>query len=137
MVSSMCNFFPQTNCVTFSHQCRKNVIISAVAKYQTVIIQKPVPFFQVVYKKHTLTLDDLSTLADQNWLNDQVTICNTSKYISCGSGNRTLNKTFMFMLNVTGVCFLFCFFVFTLGHEHVWRINNGICSSGGNPIPCK
>uniref|UniRef100_A0A3Q1K9Z1 Ubiquitin-like protease family profile domain-containing protein n=1 Tax=Anabas testudineus TaxID=64144 RepID=A0A3Q1K9Z1_ANATE len=50
----------------------KNVIISAVAKYQTVIIQKPVPFFQVVYKKHTLTLDDLSTLADQNWLNDQV-----------------------------------------------------------------
>ncbi|XP_077955264.1 sentrin-specific protease 5 isoform X3 [Gasterosteus aculeatus] len=27
---------------------------------------------QVVYKKHTLTLDDLSTLADQNWLNDQV-----------------------------------------------------------------
>uniref|UniRef100_H2TEG7 Ubiquitin-like protease family profile domain-containing protein n=1 Tax=Takifugu rubripes TaxID=31033 RepID=H2TEG7_TAKRU len=26
----------------------------------------------VVYKKHTLTLDDLCTLADQNWLNDQV-----------------------------------------------------------------
>lgn len=38
------------------------------------IVQKPVPFFQVVYKKHTLTLDDLLTLADQNWLNDQVII---------------------------------------------------------------
>nr|XP_040028141.1 uncharacterized protein LOC120816534 isoform X1 [Gasterosteus aculeatus aculeatus]XP_040028142.1 uncharacterized protein LOC120816534 isoform X1 [Gasterosteus aculeatus aculeatus]XP_040028143.1 uncharacterized protein LOC120816534 isoform X1 [Gasterosteus aculeatus aculeatus]XP_040028144.1 uncharacterized protein LOC120816534 isoform X1 [Gasterosteus aculeatus aculeatus]XP_040028146.1 uncharacterized protein LOC120816534 isoform X1 [Gasterosteus aculeatus aculeatus]XP_040028147.1 uncharacte len=51
---------------------RKNFVISEVIKSQTVIVQKPVPSFQVVYKKHTLTLDDLSTLADQNWLNDQV-----------------------------------------------------------------
>ncbi|XP_034744550.1 sentrin-specific protease 5-like isoform X2 [Etheostoma cragini] len=51
---------------------RKNAIFSEVARYQTAIVQKPVPSFQVVYKKHTLTLDDLSTLADQNWLNDQV-----------------------------------------------------------------
>ncbi len=58
----------------FSHLCRKNVIFSEVTKYRTAIVQKPVPSFQVVYKKHTLTLDDLSTLADQNWLNDQVII---------------------------------------------------------------
>ncbi|KAL7386947.1 hypothetical protein ABVT39_016073 [Epinephelus coioides] len=51
---------------------RKNYIFSEVTKYGTAIVQKPVPSFQVVYKKHTLTLDDLSTLADQNWLNDQV-----------------------------------------------------------------
>ncbi|XP_071348359.1 sentrin-specific protease 5-like isoform X2 [Trachinotus anak] len=51
---------------------RKNVIFSEVTKYRTAIVQKPVPSFQVVYKKHTLTLDDLLTLADQNWLNDQV-----------------------------------------------------------------
>ncbi|KAM8851175.1 sentrin-specific protease 5-like [Spinachia spinachia] len=51
---------------------RKNVIFSEVIKYRTAIVQKPVASFQVVYKKHTLTLDDLSTLADQNWLNDQV-----------------------------------------------------------------
>ncbi|XP_045907689.1 sentrin-specific protease 5-like isoform X2 [Micropterus dolomieu] len=51
---------------------RKKVIFSEVTKYRTAIIQKPVPSFRVVYKKHTLTLDDLSTLADQNWLNDQV-----------------------------------------------------------------
>uniref|UniRef100_A0A665TBX5 Ubiquitin-like protease family profile domain-containing protein n=1 Tax=Echeneis naucrates TaxID=173247 RepID=A0A665TBX5_ECHNA len=38
----------------------------------TTFVQKPVPSFQVVYKKHTLTLDDLLTLADQNWLNDQI-----------------------------------------------------------------
>ncbi|KAM9790771.1 sentrin-specific protease 5-like [Syngnathus typhle] len=33
---------------------------------------KPIPSFRVVFKKHTLTLDDLTTLAYQNWLNDQV-----------------------------------------------------------------
>ncbi|KAM7401045.1 hypothetical protein PAMA_005308 [Pampus argenteus] len=51
---------------------RKNLILSEVAKYRAAMIQKPIPSFQVVYKKHTLTLDDLLTLADQNWLNDQV-----------------------------------------------------------------
>ncbi|XP_023260817.1 sentrin-specific protease 5-like isoform X1 [Seriola lalandi dorsalis] len=51
---------------------RKNIIFSEVTKYRTAIVQKLVPSFQVVYKKHTLTLDDLLTLADQNWLNDQV-----------------------------------------------------------------
>ncbi|XP_060940322.1 sentrin-specific protease 5-like [Limanda limanda] len=51
---------------------RKNVVFSEVTKYRSAIVQKPIPSFQVVYKKHTLTLDDLSTLADQNWLNDQV-----------------------------------------------------------------
>ncbi|XP_040000274.1 sentrin-specific protease 5-like isoform X2 [Xiphias gladius] len=50
----------------------KSVIFSEVTKYRTALVQKPVPSFRVVYKKHTLTLDDLSTLADQNWLNDQV-----------------------------------------------------------------
>nr|XP_046265313.1 sentrin-specific protease 5-like [Scatophagus argus] len=51
---------------------RKNVIFPEVTEYRTALIQKPAPSFQVVYKKHTLTLDDLATLADQNWLNDQV-----------------------------------------------------------------
>ncbi|XP_041848184.1 sentrin-specific protease 5-like isoform X2 [Melanotaenia boesemani] len=50
----------------------KNIILSEVARYQTEITEKPVPSFRVVYKKHILTLEDLSTLADQNWLNDQV-----------------------------------------------------------------
>ncbi|KAG7269858.1 hypothetical protein CRUP_032816 [Coryphaenoides rupestris] len=35
------------------------------------------PSFQVVYKRHTLTLADLSTLAEHNWLNDQVHFLNT------------------------------------------------------------
>ncbi|XP_039878209.1 LOW QUALITY PROTEIN: sentrin-specific protease 5-like [Simochromis diagramma] len=51
---------------------RKNTVLSEVTRYRAAILQKPVPLFQVVYKKHTLTLDDLLTLADQNWLNDQV-----------------------------------------------------------------
>ncbi|KAK5888529.1 hypothetical protein CesoFtcFv8_014615 [Champsocephalus esox] len=51
---------------------RKNIVFQEVTKYQDVMFQEPVPCFQVLYKKHTLTLEDLSTLADQNWLNDQV-----------------------------------------------------------------
>lgn len=41
----------------------------------------PVSQFQVVYKKHILTLEDLLTLADQNWLNDQV-MTNVTKTFS-------------------------------------------------------
>ncbi|XP_011484707.1 sentrin-specific protease 5 [Oryzias latipes] len=50
----------------------KTLILSAAARYQTALIEMPVSQFQVVYKKHILTLEDLLTLADQNWLNDQV-----------------------------------------------------------------
>ncbi|XP_056277732.1 sentrin-specific protease 5-like [Pseudoliparis swirei] len=50
----------------------RKLIDSEVIKSRTSIVEKTVPSFQVVYKKHTLTLDDLSTLANQNWLNDQV-----------------------------------------------------------------
>ncbi|XP_074545034.1 sentrin-specific protease 5-like [Halichoeres trimaculatus] len=51
---------------------RRDFIFSEVAKYRSAVLRKPAPSFRVVYKKHSLTLDDLSTLADQNWLNDQV-----------------------------------------------------------------
>ncbi|XP_021171337.2 sentrin-specific protease 5 [Fundulus heteroclitus] len=51
---------------------RKNMILSEVDKYRTAIVKKSVPSFQVVYKKHVLTLEDLLTLADEQWLNDQV-----------------------------------------------------------------
>lgn len=61
-----------SGCILFFYLCRKAAIFLEVDKYRSAIIQKPVPSFQVVYRKHTLTLDDLSTLADQNWLNDQV-----------------------------------------------------------------
>lgn len=42
------------------------IIIEAMAKIVNF------PYFEVKYKKHKLTLDDLSTLANENWLNDQV-----------------------------------------------------------------
>lgn len=73
-------FYTWTGCILLSYLCRKHAILLEVAKYQTMIIQKPVPSFRVVYKKHTLTLDDLSTLADQNWLNDQVVIFTKSAH---------------------------------------------------------
>lgn len=47
-------------------------IIMEVVEDQMALVEKPIPSFRVVYKKHTLTLDDLSTLANESWLNDQV-----------------------------------------------------------------
>lgn len=61
-----------SDCVFFSPTCSKNSIFPEVDRYRAAVVVKPVPSFQVVYKKHTLRLDDLCTLADQNWLNDQV-----------------------------------------------------------------
>ncbi|XP_037132580.1 sentrin-specific protease 5-like isoform X1 [Syngnathus acus] len=46
--------------------------IYEVVKCKISQMWKPIPSFRVVFKKHTLTLDDLTTLAYQNWLNDQV-----------------------------------------------------------------
>lgn len=43
------------------------IIIEEMSK-----IVSTIPYFEVKYKKHRLTLDDLSTLASDNWLNDQV-----------------------------------------------------------------
>lgn len=43
------------------------VIIEEMAK-----MIHTIPYFEVKYKKHKLTLEDLSTLASENWLNDQV-----------------------------------------------------------------
>lgn len=51
---------------------RKSLIFSEVDRHQTSIIQKSGPSFRVAYKKHILTLEDLLTLADEHWLNDQV-----------------------------------------------------------------
>lgn len=58
--------------ILFCPTCSKNSIFPEVDRYRTAVVVKSLPSFHVVYKKHTLTLDDLCTLADQNWLNDQV-----------------------------------------------------------------
>ncbi|XP_016315025.1 sentrin-specific protease 5 [Sinocyclocheilus anshuiensis] len=51
---------------------RMKLITAEVAKYRAGLACAPMHFFQVTYNKHTLTLEDLSTLDDQNWVNDQV-----------------------------------------------------------------
>ncbi|XP_052336167.1 uncharacterized protein LOC118358902 isoform X2 [Oncorhynchus keta] len=43
-----------------------------VLKYKAGLASIPMNCFKVDYNKHTLTLEDLSTLDDQNWVNDQV-----------------------------------------------------------------
>ncbi|XP_077391100.1 uncharacterized protein LOC144027446 isoform X2 [Festucalex cinctus] len=43
-----------------------------VARYKAALASAPVAGFMVVYNKHTLSLEDLGTLEDQNWINDQI-----------------------------------------------------------------
>nr|XP_057923264.1 sentrin-specific protease 5-like [Doryrhamphus excisus]XP_057923265.1 sentrin-specific protease 5-like [Doryrhamphus excisus] len=51
---------------------RTNFILTVMKRRFAAVLWEPVPSFQVVFQKHTLTLDDLSTLEHENWLNDQV-----------------------------------------------------------------
>uniref|UniRef100_UPI003D9C95FF sentrin-specific protease 5 n=1 Tax=Danio rerio TaxID=7955 RepID=UPI003D9C95FF len=50
---------------------RMKLITAEVAKYRAGLACAPM-HLQVTYNKHTLSLEDLSTLDDQNWVNDQV-----------------------------------------------------------------
>lgn len=47
-------------------------INSEVARYKEGLASAPMNSFTVTYNKHSLTLEDLSTLDEQNWVNDQV-----------------------------------------------------------------
>ncbi|XP_018615720.1 sentrin-specific protease 5-like isoform X2 [Scleropages formosus] len=51
---------------------RKLFVCAEVTKYRSGLASAPMHYFKVTYNKHTLTLDDLSTLENQNWVNDQV-----------------------------------------------------------------
>lgn len=48
------------------------MINKEVLKYKAGLACASMHFFKVTYNKHTLALEDLSTLEDQNWVNDQV-----------------------------------------------------------------
>uniref|UniRef100_A0AAY5KY15 Ubiquitin-like protease family profile domain-containing protein n=1 Tax=Esox lucius TaxID=8010 RepID=A0AAY5KY15_ESOLU len=51
---------------------RKPFISAEARELKAVVMRAPMPSFRVLYNKHTLGLEDLSTLDHQNWLNDQV-----------------------------------------------------------------
>ncbi|TSK53627.1 Sentrin-specific protease 5 [Bagarius yarrelli] len=51
---------------------RWKMINKEVLKYKAGLACASMHFFNVTYNKHTLALEDLSTLEDQNWVNDQV-----------------------------------------------------------------
>ncbi|XP_041738632.1 sentrin-specific protease 3 [Coregonus clupeaformis] len=56
----------------FSQPHRKVVVQHLIQSYQRSSGTAMVRGFRVNYKRHVLTMDDLSTLYGQNWLNDQV-----------------------------------------------------------------
>lgn len=51
---------------------RKVMVQHLMQSYQRMSGSAMMRGFRVNYKRHVLTMDDLSTLYGQNWLNDQV-----------------------------------------------------------------
>uniref|UniRef100_A0A4W6D3R2 Ubiquitin-like protease family profile domain-containing protein n=1 Tax=Lates calcarifer TaxID=8187 RepID=A0A4W6D3R2_LATCA len=43
-----------------------------MTRYRSGLASAPIAGFMVMYNKHTLGLEDLGTLEEQNWLNDQI-----------------------------------------------------------------
>eukprot|EP00066_Takifugu_rubripes_P028792 XP_011618058.1 PREDICTED: sentrin-specific protease 3-like [Takifugu rubripes] len=43
-----------------------------IARYRAGLASAPVAGFMVMYNKHSLSLEDLGTLEEQNWINDQI-----------------------------------------------------------------
>nr|XP_020458358.1 uncharacterized protein LOC109961691 [Monopterus albus] len=43
-----------------------------MTRYRAGLASAPIAGFMVMYNKHTLSLEDLGTLEEQNWLNDQI-----------------------------------------------------------------
>ncbi|KAM9312984.1 sentrin-specific protease 3 [Gastrophryne carolinensis] len=56
----------------FNIPARRTAIQHVVQSYQRLPGNTMLRSFRVTYKRHVLTMDDLSTLYGQNWLNDQV-----------------------------------------------------------------
>ncbi|XP_069776176.1 uncharacterized protein [Narcine bancroftii] len=56
----------------FATPHRKSMIHHVMQSYHRMVGNNAVRNFRVTYKRHVLTMDDLSTLYGQNWLNDQV-----------------------------------------------------------------
>ncbi|XP_048857415.1 sentrin-specific protease 3a isoform X3 [Brienomyrus brachyistius] len=57
---------------SFLQPYRKVAVQHVIQSYQRLSGTAMVRGFRVTYKRHVLTMDDLSTLYGQNWLNDQV-----------------------------------------------------------------
>lgn len=55
-----------------SLSCRSVDIKGEIARYRAGLASAPVAGFMVMYNKHSLSLEDLGTLEEQNWINDQV-----------------------------------------------------------------
>lgn len=52
--------------------CSSVDIKREIARYRAGLASAPIVGFMVMYNKHSLSLDDLGTLEEQNWINDQV-----------------------------------------------------------------
>lgn len=66
--SKVCGLHASSPCFS----CRSVDIKREIARYRAGLASAPIAGFMVMYNKHSLSLDDLGTLEEQNWINDQV-----------------------------------------------------------------
>lgn len=75
------SFIPLTEADVVEHLKKKSTsdlknkgldIEKEVKRYRAGLASVPVAGFMVTHNKHTLSLEDLSTLEEQNWINDQI-----------------------------------------------------------------
>ena len=83
-------------------------------RYRAGLACVPIAGFMVMYNKHTLSLEDLGTLEEQNWLNDQVKtvqrasqLCRSLLTIKVPLTVQSANKKVIFLINLnmqSGLC---------------------------------
>uniref|UniRef100_A0A3Q1BBA4 Ubiquitin-like protease family profile domain-containing protein n=2 Tax=Amphiprion TaxID=80969 RepID=A0A3Q1BBA4_AMPOC len=72
------SFIPLSESDVLEHLKKKgnsdlsNRSVREMTRYRAGLASAPIAGFMVMYNKHTLSLEDLGTLEEQNWLNDQI-----------------------------------------------------------------
>lgn len=108
-----------------------------MARYRAGLASAPVAGFSVMHNKHMLSLEDLGTLEEQNWLNDQVKqpsplplFCQRKRvwFILLVWGRGLVQVQDEFSEKGNPLCQFLWRPHFTLcssDHQHVWRTHHG------------
>lgn len=92
-----------------------------IARYRAGLASAPVAGFMVMYNKHSLSLEDLGTLEEQNWINDQV-----KRAEEATEKVALLIRKFLFTKKELNPELLCCNFPLCLSdYQHVWRADHG------------
>lgn len=102
-------------------------IKAEVSRYRSGLASAPIAGFKVMHNKHNLSLEDLSTLEEQNWLNDQVKKRKTESlrllYLFIFYWDQVFDASKPLDFSCSGV-----------DHKHVWRTYNGSHGTQGKSV---